>query len=626
MANATDVIDNALVTAKSSTESAINSVFGTSINLYKVGMTATSSENFSAATNTFGAVWKNMSENWQYTSGNWSLLGGSNWGVLGKGLLTVLQNTVATFGLALGEGIGTISAGFSEAMSVASDIDNKFGSIEKWIDQTGYAFLSGGQSTIAGVMGTIAENIGNDSAILGVISRGLTIFTDALAAGYVNGVSETSFGGLLENSWSKGANSFLSTFMTGSSKYTVHVLPSTPLDPGANSQNLYGTMLLGTPPVFNNISDPKNRSIMTTFLRDAKFLSLTPGYPQYNGSIYLQAKNKDQLHMTQTGEAMMEYLLSNGIDSNFAKKDKRYYTFKSNYEDYYSYLEAMLNPIWIKMGLATVNNTEFNIFSFFKITDSTTGKITTSEGSLIDRYRSPLGFFVNPSNALTESINSTPTSYGNENMGVVNNASDEYQRINYITGMGTGGNVRNAVRTATTVLGVGRNLSSFLGDTLSGTISGINSFKTDGILLGALKTASGALSDTQRFFTEKDNGAVMQSFATTNGMKVVYPELWQDSSYMKSININFEFISPYGDPESIFKYVMVPFCSLLCFAMPRQAADNGYVSPFFIRADIPGYFTSDLGMITDFTWTKGGESNLWTKDGLPRSISGSFTI
>jgi hypothetical protein len=109
-------------------------------------------------------------------------------------------------------------------------------------------------------------------------------------------------------------------------------------------------------------------------------------------------------------------------------------------------------------------------------------------------------------------------------------------------------------------------------------------------------------------------------------MKVVYPELWSDSTYMKSVNINFEFISPYGDPLSVFQYVMVPFCALLCFAMPRQAADNGYVSPFFVRADIPGYFTSDLAMITDFTWTKGGESNLWTKDGLPRAISGSLTI
>ena len=41
----------------------------------------------------------------------------------------------------------------------------------------------------------------------------------------------------------------------------------------------------------------------------------------------------------------------------------------------------------------------------------------------------------------------------------------------------------------------------------------------------------------------------------------------------------------------------------------------------------PGMITSDLALITDLTWTKGGESgDMWTKDKLPRAISGSFTI
>ena len=109
-------------------------------------------------------------------------------------------------------------------------------------------------------------------------------------------------------------------------------------------------------------------------------------------------------------------------------------------------------------------------------------------------------------------------------------------------------------------------------------------------------------------------------------MKVTYPELWAESQYTRSVNINFEFISPYGDPLSIFKYVMVPFCALMCFAMPRQAAENGLVSPFLVRGDVSGMFTVDLGMITSFTFTRGGSNDLRTKDGLPLAISGSFTI
>ena len=101
--------------------------------------------------------------------------------------------------------------------------------------------------------------------------------------------------------------------------------------------------------------------------------------------------------------------------------------------------------------------------------------------------------------------------------------------------------------------------------------------------------------------TNQDLSSIVQAFSVTNGMKVMYPNLWQNSNYSKNLNFNFNFVSPYGDPLSIFQYVYVPFFSLLAFALPRQAAQNGYVSPFFVRADIPGLFTSDLALISDVT-------------------------
>ena len=60
--------------------------------------------------------------------------------------------------------------------------------------------------------------------------------------------------------------------------------------------------------------------------------------------------------------------------------------------------------------------------------------------------------------------------------------------------------------------------------------------------------------------------------------------------------------------------------------MPRQAAENGYVSPFFVRADVPGLISSDLALVSSFTWTRGGGQGLWTKDGLPRAMECSITI
>ena len=145
--------------------------------------------------------------------------------------------------------------------------------------------------------------------------------------------------------------------------------------------------------------------------------------------------------------------------------------------------------------------------------------------------------------------------------------------------------------------------------------------------IGAVaKLALAVAGDIVSFNNTQDLGAIVQSFATSNGMQVKYPNLWTDSAYSKSMSFDFTFTSPYGDPLSIFKYVYVPFFALLTFAMPRQAAENGYVSPFLVRCDIPGVTTSDLALISDITWTKGGNSNLWTKDGLPREITCSITV
>ena len=145
--------------------------------------------------------------------------------------------------------------------------------------------------------------------------------------------------------------------------------------------------------------------------------------------------------------------------------------------------------------------------------------------------------------------------------------------------------------------------------------------------IAAVATAAATVvSDVSRFMTTKDMGAIIQSFSVSNGMKVMYPELWSNATYSKNMSFSFTFTSPYGDPASIFKYVYVPFCALACLALPRQAAENGFVSPMFVRADIPGMVTSDLALISSFSFTKGGSQNLWTKDGLPRSIEVSITI
>lgn len=582
-------------------------------------------DRFTGYSGSWGELYNAYFADFDYSSPDSWLSGAKG---VGLSLLLGLSQGAQTLGTAVGQAVGLAfnETALNEALETIDAVTSGVSDVAGGLLDASVNFSQQLGDTIS----SFTENVGSDNVFLSVISKGIGIFADSALKTYQDGISETTFGSLMENSWSKTGDSFLSTFANGSSSYSVTINQTTPLDPGENQTNLYGTMMLGAPPLFNHIADPRNRSIINTFLRDAKFISLTPGYPKYNGSNYLLATNDDALHQTPTGESMLAYLLKNGIDSDFAKKDRRYYTFATDYEDYYAYLETMLNTIWIKMGLGTESANKFNIFTFFKILDN--GRINTQNADkLIDRYKSSLGFFVNPDGVLTESINSQVTSFGSNIASDVNSSSEEYQKINYMTGMGTGGSGRNAARLTQLTSTLTGNVLDFINDAASNTIGAISDLTKDitslrNITAAAVNIPLGIMKDTIRFYGDRDMGALLQSYATTNGMRVVYPELWSDSSFSKTVNINFEFISPYGDPLSIFQYVMVPFAALLCFAMPRQAADNGYVSPFFVRADIPGLFSMDLGLISDFTWTRGGNNNLWTKDGLPRAISGSFTI
>ena len=475
------------------------------------------------------------------------------------------------------------------------------------------------------------------SAVLGGIA---SVVADNMRD-YVDGVTETSFGANMEESWAgKGQRrSFLDYFASRNSQSKVRFLRSTPLDPGKDgNQSFYGTMVLGVPYRFNSISDPTNRTLINSLIKDSKYLSLTPGMPKYNGTSYTQTAADSILMQTSEPTSMLSYLTRNGLDKYISDKDKRYYTFKTDYAAYYAYLETMLNTIWIKLGLAEENG-NFNLYTFFDIIeqgnskDGTDDKIAAENiGNLKSQYKS-IGFYTNASGAASESIDSQQTGFGANLADEANSKSSEYQNINYITGMGTAGAAKNVSRK----IGIGLKGVSQVKDLFKDTFAGFYSAITAEVTgdkfskivnlgLKIAKSAAAAVTDVTTFMNTKDLGATIQSFATANGMKVVYPELWSDSSYSKNMNFNFSFVSPYGDPMSIFKYVYVPFCALACFAMPRQAAENGYVSPFFVRADVPGVISSDLALVSSFTWTRGGSAGLWTKDGLPRMIDCSITI
>ena len=111
------------------------------------------------------------------------------------------------------------------------------------------------------------------------------------------------------------------------------------------------------------------------------------------------------------------------------------------------------------------------------------------------------------------------------------------------------------------------------------------------------------------------------------GGKLIFPEIWSDSSFSRSYNCEFKFISPDPSKLSVYLNVLVPLFHLLCLVAPQSIIDNpnGYMNPFLIRATYKGFFNVDMGIITDMSVTKGAECQ-WTPEGIPTSITVSISI
>ncbi len=484
----------------------------------------------------------------------------------------------------------------------------------------GVDFVFGGGAA-SGIINTITSFIRSDEVRVTLETVGELL--TSVFPNYVDGVSESRYGQKMEKSWIGSHNSFLNNLQS----INVNFLTTTPLDPSeGQNASLYGNMMLGSPLTYTRVTDPNNRAMINTFVKDSTFLSLTPGLPKYNGGAFQQevsqlvsnvfrgenSQASTYLNQTDTPRDMVAYLLKNGLDVSFAEKDKRYYTFQAEYEQYFAYLETMLNTLWVKMGLGTAEDGSLNIFSFFN-PESTAADY---DSSLRDKYRSSIGFFVNPADSpVSEGINNSTIS--SDLAAGANNRSDDFQRLNFITGMGTAGPARNISRQIGLVGMQTETFTDIVKQNFGSVLGGGGGF------LGGLARLG---SSIMKFSNTQDMSALVQQFQVTNGMKVMYPEYWNSSNYAKNMTFSFNFVSPYGDPLSIFQYVYVPFFSLLAFAMPRQAAENGLVTPFLVRADMPGIITSDLAMITSVDWVKGGSQGLFTKDKLPRAISGTFTV
>jgi hypothetical protein len=343
------------------------------------------------------------------------------------------------------------------------------------------------------------------------------------------------------------------------------------------------TRLLGSPFIFTGLADPKARVYKKTFMQQANVITFIPGKPSYTVGANIAAKQEllDKLQeeddsskfaglfqdRTSTPKLNEDYYKESALQAISGKeRDLRFYSFKQDFTSYRKILNVLLTELGNKMLSASV----YSVDGFF--------------GSLEE-------------NDVAGSI----SFFGEQNSSVSESASNDVGESQ----------IEQKQKQASSMA------------------------KEAAFLMGV---ADGA-TDNENFLTKiatigKDaidkiaqgSSLVEKAAATIKGENLLFPKVWKGSTFDKSYNLNFRFVSPYGDALSIYENVYMPFMALLAFALPIQTGPDSYKAPLLLRAECLGYFNCDMGMVTSFSFVKGGSEGLWTAAGLPRAIEVNMTI
>ena len=151
-----------------------------------------------------------------------------------------------------------------------------------------------------------------------------------------------------------------------------------------------------------------------------------------------------------------------------------------------------------------------------------------------------------------------------------------------------------------------------------------------GIVDNIITTVGGVASNVAEGLGGKGARGVVERFANTIAGcgKAIMPEVWKDSTFTKSYNLNFKFSTPYGSLDAIAEDVFIPLFFLMAMAMPRNSSDITYKSPFIIKCYSPGWFNCDIGIVESISITREVEDGNRSRavHRLPTSVSVSMVI
>ena len=370
--------------------------------------------------------------------------------------------------------------------------------------------------------------------------------------------------------------------------------PAEPL----NIRSLRG--ILGMPHQFSAIADPRldastarsnqqvtGRIYTQQIIKYLPLLVVTPGLPKFAP----KATNSERSELLSRLTGGMD-----SISSSNKSYSGKYYTLNYQYVQYFKYVTAMLRAAAIYLGIGEVQMDgvplkEYNWALQPESADDSKKNTGIGMGNYSRIWRD-LGF--------GRDCVALYANFGETNSDSFSNSVTESQLANTINSLS------DSAREANFLMGT---IGSQTGYEVSG------SFSQD--LLDKMPEANkGILSNI-----------VNKAKALLSGGRLVFPQIWSDSSFGRSYTGSMKLVSPSGDKISVFLNILVPLFHVLAMALPRQSDAGGqtYVSPFLLRCYYKGSFNVDMGIMTGLSVTRGAEAE-WTVDGIPTVAEIQFEI
>ena len=376
------------------------------------------------------------------------------------------------------------------------------------------------------------------------------------------------------------------------------------------------TRLLGLPYQFMDTADmriDKSKKLGRLFLynifAEAPILTVLPGTTEFLPSYKKDEKNvfANLWAGMNNGDSNAENALKDLVDDN---AEGRYFDFKVDYGNYIKYVNLLCRVTAILLGIGDEtppgidipykkfdwgNYKYFNSYKlesgdspnlFDNITDSISDTILTAVDDSIVGSHQYLSIYVDPST----SFNETPSNEVSKSAleGKFDEMQSKIKEYSFFAYSNALGNELNTIQ-----------------GWITNIMDGISSIGSEGGFLNSLL------------------GKGKQQIV--NGSNLIFPEIWQDSTYDKSYTISTTFISPYGDKESIYLNCLVPMFHLLALALPKQTTANTYTSPFLVKMFAKGWFSCDMGIVESVQLDKGSDQS-WSVDGLPTQVKVSLTV